>query len=434
MPSGDTTERTRRFGRRQDESAALQSAPRRALLTTLDQGNSSVSNFLVSVVAARFAGAKGLGAFTFAYAFWLLLAAVHHALVTDPMAIENDAAQPDATSRLQRGLAAELTLGLAATAMFVILGGILIVAGQSTFGVGLLAFAPWLVALEVQDYWRWVGFMQRRPGRALVNDTVFNGVFIVAVAVAYVAGLRSVPAVTAAWGCGALAGALFGLWQFSVRPSLRHGLATLRARPHLSRGLAGNWIVSWGNNEATALLVGLILGPVGLGEFNAAQTLVYGPTLVLVQAGGSIGLPEASAARAAHGWVGLRRIGRFVTAAGVLAVGLVGIVVLFFGRDLLKLVYGPSFAHYWIASDLFAVSVIISAVGLGAILVLKASRHTSQLFRVSVVSLVVSVVSICVLAEIDGVTGAAAAAVASSTIGLAFLLYYKRSANLSEAS
>src|ERR1700728_2453863 len=66
------------------------SGGRRAILTLTDQGFSSLSNFVVGVAIARGAGAAALGGFSVAYAGWLVLAAMHRALVTDPMAIEGD--------------------------------------------------------------------------------------------------------------------------------------------------------------------------------------------------------------------------------------------------------------------------------------------------------------------------------------------------------
>ncbi len=405
----------------------------RVALTTFDQGFSTASNFIVGVAAARLGGAKALGAFSFAYVFWLLLAAMHRSFVTDPMAIENDAWQPDVRKRQQKGLAAEIALGTAASGVVALLGGVLWFCGEHAFAVALFAFVPWLVPLVAQDYWRWVGFMQKRPGKALANDTVFNLTFAVVLVVLIVAHLHSVVAITASWGLGAVAGALFGLWQFSVRPTTRSGLATLRSRLHLSKWLGADAAMAWGAAQATALIAGVILGPVGLGHLRAAQTLVYGPTFVLLQAGGSIGLPEASSALANHGWSGLNRVARFVTAAGVLSIGCIGVVVVLFGSKLLSVIYGPQFAQYWMSSNLFALSVLITSFGLGAILILKASRRTRLLFGVTVFSLVVSLVMVSVLATLYGVTGAAAATVPSACLNIVGLLYFKRLARLDMA-
>ena len=88
--------------------------PVRFGLTAIDQCVSSLSNFAVGVGVARVAGVAGFGAYSLAYAGWLVVAAMHRSLITDPMSIENDVHQPDAARHVRIGLAAELTLGLGA--------------------------------------------------------------------------------------------------------------------------------------------------------------------------------------------------------------------------------------------------------------------------------------------------------------------------------
>jgi O-antigen/teichoic acid export membrane protein len=149
-----------------------------------------------------------------------------------------------------------------------------------------------------------------------------------------------------------------------------------------------------------------------------------------VQAGGSIGLPEASSALANHGCRGLRRVTRVVTAAGVLSIALVGLVVLVWGSKLLGLIYGPSFSQYWLAADLYALGAFISSFGIGAILVLKVTRHTRQWFIVSIVSLVSSLTATAVLAVAYGVTGAAAASIPSLGLSMIVLVMFGRRARL----
>src|SRR6185437_16418192 len=87
------------------------SARPRAGLTLADQGVSSLSNFAVGVVVARLSGPVGLGAFSLAYAAWLLLASMHRSLITDPMAIEGDVRQANPRDAIGRGAGSELILG-----------------------------------------------------------------------------------------------------------------------------------------------------------------------------------------------------------------------------------------------------------------------------------------------------------------------------------
>ncbi|HUI03339.1 MAG TPA: oligosaccharide flippase family protein [Acidimicrobiales bacterium] len=410
--------------RRPSVTAVAGPVGRRALLTLLDQGFSSISNFAVVVVVARIAGATGLGGFSFAYAGWLILAALHRSLITDPMMIEGDH-RSDVARGAARGLAAELVLGGAGAAFFAAAGAVLLLAGQHAFGIAMVALAPWLPVLVVQDYWRWAGFMQARPGSALVNDTVFNCVQGAAFGLLLVAHVHSVVVVIAAWGLGGAVGALAGLWQFRVTPSLAGGLALLRTRWSLSKWLAGTSLANWGSSQAYMLLAGAILGPASLGGLKAAQTLVTGPALVLIQAGGGIGTPEATRAYAEQGWTSLTRVARAVGGLSVVSLGLGTLVVAVWGRPLLSLIYGTHFAHLQLVAVLIGVSNVVRGLSVGPILVLKATRNTRYLFHAVVVTLVASVLSVAALAPLYGVNGAAASTIVASVFMAASYLWFQ---------
>ena len=105
--------------------------------------------------------------------------------------------------------------------------------------------------------------------------------------------------------------------------------------------------------------MGAILGPAGLGGLKAAQTLVAGPTGVLIIAGGSIGLPEATKAFKEKGWSGLSRVARLVTLSGFLSFLVGGGRDRFFGRSLLSAIYGPTFGHLELAALLMAIAYVV---------------------------------------------------------------------------
>ncbi|MGH9006694.1 MAG: hypothetical protein ACRDV6_03105 [Acidimicrobiales bacterium] len=403
-------------------------------LAATDQCVSSLSNFAVGVAVARLAGIAALGAYSLAYVLWLVVADVHRSLITDPMAIENDLHDPQAPRHVRIGLAAELSLGLAMALPFALGGAILLGTGQHAYGECLLALAPWLPVLLVQDYWRWVGFMKSRPGQALANDGVFGAVQTIAFLLLFFAGIRSSVLAVEAWGLGALAGACFGLVQHSVLPTLRGGVQRIRLRWSMSKWLVGESAATWGASQAYLILAGAMLGPAALGGLKAAQSLVSGPSLVLLQAGGSVGLPEAARALKERGWPGLRRVQRVITGAGLLSVGTIGLVVVLFGRQLLEFLYGHQFGRFGHIADVLALSVFLGTMSLGAILSLKTTRLTKFIFRRGAISLVVSVIATVVLVPFFGLAGAASAAVAraaTSSIGC-LTLHWRHSRRAAE--
>ena len=309
-------------------------AASRATVTMVDQCVASASNFSVAIVVARITGPAGLGAFALAYTVWILATTLHRAMITDPMAIMGDIRGKERDQYIRRGFAADVILGAMAACIIAALGTVFLAAGQHTFGIGLLSVAPWIVVLDLQDYWRWIGFMMGKPRKSLMNDLLFIAVQALAFGAVVVLGLHSVFAVVSAWGLGAAVAAAYGLRQFSVRPSIRGGIAFLWSRWPTSRWLASERGASWGALQLYLFVAGAILGPAALGGIKAAQGLVLGPTTLVLNAGGSFGLPEATRQLAERGWAGMIRVTRFVTTAGVSVSAVCAIAVLFAAPDL----------------------------------------------------------------------------------------------------
>ena len=270
--------------------------------------------------------------------------------------------------------------------------------------------------------------MIRRPGKTLTNDLVFDFVQALAFIAVILGGVHSAPLIIGSWGIGAVAGALLGFFQFSVRPSFRGALLFVRDRWQLIKWLSAVAIVGTGTGQATAVMGGALLGSAGLGGLNAAQTLVTGPAMVLIQATGSVGLPEASRALAQRGRSGLQRVSLIVMAAGIITTGASLAVILIWGKTLLRLIYGPQFGHFWLAADIVSLGLFINSFAIAPILVLKATKRAQPLFYSQVVSLAALVIPLPVLAVFYGVTGAADAILLSCVGTVVSLLAFQRSA------
>lgn len=401
---------------------------RRASITVADQAVSSSSNFALSAVVAHASGPAGLGTFSIAYAAWQLVAAMHRSLITDPMAIEGDARGAWARAGVRSGFGAELVLGLVGTVCLGAIGLAVGLAGWRSFSFGLLALAPWMPALLVQDYWRWVGFLTRRPGLSLANDIVFDCVQAGAFAAVLLSHDNSVWLLVGSWGLGAVAGMLYGMAQHRCFPSVTGGLRLLRQRWTIGRWIAGSSMVGAASSQGYAVVVAALLGPAALGGLNAARTMVSGPAGVLIQAGGSVGLPEASRAYSERGVGGLISVARRVTAAGLASFALMIGIVAIWGRPLLSLLYGPQFAHFWGIAVLIGIAYLLLGFTLGPILILKTLRLTRWLMLAQAVLLVVSVASTAALCLPFGVTGAAEASLVGFGSTAVLYIYLSRKA------
>ena len=392
-----------------------------------DQCVASISNFAVAIVVARISGPAGLGAFALAYAVWILMTLIHRALITVPMAITGDLRGDQKQEFIRRGFAADVMFGVMAACIIAAVGSALLVVGQHSFGIGMLAVAPWVLALNLQDYWRQMGFLLGNPRKSLMNDLLFNAVQALAFGAVFLAGLHSVFAVVSAWGVAAATAALYGLRQFSIRPSLRGGRSFLMSQWPTSRWLVSERATDWGAAQLYLIIAGALLGPAAFGGLKAAQSLVVGPALLVINAGGSFGLPEASRQLEERGWAGMARISRLVTGAGVLASSTCAIVVLIAAPTLLRLLYGPEFVAYAPSARIFSISLVFAAFSVGPILALTTTRRVRSLFAVMLAKLVFSVGAVCALTTAFGVTGAAGADLVTSVLTLTVMLAMRSS-------
>ena len=403
---------------------------RRAGLTAVDQGVASLSNFGVGAVVGHVTGPEGLGAFALAYTLWILLINLHRSLITDPMAILGDA-RADATEirdRLRTGLAAEVVLAAAASALLATGGAVLIDTGHVTFGDGLLAFAPWTLVLNVQDFWRWIGFLLGQPEKSLANDVVFNVVQGIGFAVILWCRWTSVFVVLAAWGLGGAVSALWGLRQFGVRPTLRNGVGLLRKRWSVSRWLVGASMVGWASSSVSSVVVASVLGASALGGLNAAGRLAWGPLALVMQAGTSFGLPEATRMLAEHGISGLRKVSAAISGLAAVVAAVSGIVILLAGRALLGVLYGNAFRQYSFEATLIAAAFLAASLALGPSLSLKALARVKVLFALQGGTAMLSLAATIMLASTWGVAGAAEATLITAVGSLGAVTMLLRSA------
>ena len=293
----------------------------RVVLTLADQVVSSASNFVLSAMVARLGGVSALGAFGVALLVWLAVVGINRALVSEPMTVTGG---PEIGVGEQReGMAASALVGLATAALLA--AGCLALAEGGVNVVGVLALAPWLPSLLVQDYCRAAAFRIRRPQVALASDVVFALVQVgCTVALAY-AGFVGVGAFLAAWGTGATAGAAVGMTMLGwARPGCRRGWSRLRRLWPRSRWFLAEFGTAFPGDQGYLFLLPALLGTAPFGLYRAASGLI-GPIVVVFLAAGNVGLPEAVRSLREGGAPGLRRFTIRLTAA------VVGVTVLYCG-------------------------------------------------------------------------------------------------------
>lgn len=244
-------------------------AGRRAGLVTIDQGISSASNLLLLIWAAHALSAADFGRFSLVLFAWAFTqSGVVRALVAATVVVHPE----DADERPRMVLGASVLLSLAAGLLCVVGGAVTWWAG-SEIGPPLVLVGLLMPLLGVQDAGRYMGVAESKPGRAIVLDTIWLVVMVVAFgAVIYGPGASLMWLVIAWAGSGALAGA----WVF-----VQHGVP--RARELSLDWLRERWHFSWrslvaSSSSAVVALVGssllaLVSGPLAVAAIRAALLL-----------------------------------------------------------------------------------------------------------------------------------------------------------------
>lgn len=390
---------------------------RGAAVTLADQLISSASNFALGVLIARSGGPAALGAFGIAFLVWLVVVGANRALVTEPMTVGGSADSGDA--QLREGLLASLLLGAGVTGLLGLAGTVMMFADFNT-AVAVLALAPWIPSLIVQDYCRLMAFRLQQPDWALTSDVVFTVVQGIVTTALILLRVGSVSTFLASWGIGATAGALVGMGLLCVRVTGRGGVAHLRALWPRSRWFLAEFSTNFLGNQGYLLLLPVLIGTAEFGVYRAGASLI-GPIMVIFIAGGNVALPECVRRLRQDDMRGLAaytpRLTAVVVAVTVLYCGVVAVLAV----PVLRLVYGEQFTGAGVITQLVAAAYILIAVGFGYGVAMKAAGQMRRLWALRAVSAAVSITGVIVLASAFGLTGAGLATVSAGvtyTVGL----------------
>lgn len=375
----------------------------RLALTVADNVCSSGSNFLVGIVVAREAGAAQFGVFSLAYVLSLVLIGANRALIAFPMMIESGG--PPRREVVARALSATLLVAGGLAALLAVVGLGAVAAGHRPEGTLLLTLAVWLPALALQDLWRFVAFARRRPGLAVQNDGTYLGVQCLVLFGLVATGRVSATTALGAWGIGAVAGAAVGFLQARIGPG-RGAISYLRDTFRQGRWMLADFSASWAVNYAYTLVVTATLGAAQVGILRAGVTIM-GPTHLVILAGDSYGLPEASRALDQGGPPALRRCAWRLTAGALVCVAGYAALVALFRRPLLEQFFRGEVEGAEAILVLSALTYCAQTIMFGPGIGFKAARRSEWLFCWRVGASVLTLTSVYLASRSYGMAGAA---------------------------
>ncbi|MGY1827532.1 hypothetical protein [Blastococcus sp. SYSU DS0541] len=377
-------------------------------LTVADQAISSASNMLLSVAIATGVSAAVFGEFALIYSiYWLLLGGTR-AAVLDPLLITQ--------RNVLKGAPVHLVAAVSATAV----GALGIPVGLLLLATPLdLAWAVFFLGLPVlllQDALRYVGFLEQRPGRAVLLDGVWLVVMVVATVLALTGAIAGTAAVLALWILGALLADVIGLVAFGIRREPVRLRARLKAMWPVSGPLLGDFALSSGSGQLTIFVLPLVAGTALLGQLKAAQ-VANGPLNITVAAASVICLPMVASAVEADARRALR-IGRMASLALAGVAVVYGTALVLLPESVGRALFGESWGSGWLVAAVSA-QMVLFGVTHGALLAMRGSRNTAAALRVRIAVAPIAVVLPVALTAVWGRNGLMAGLViAAATMSL----------------
>jgi O-antigen/teichoic acid export membrane protein len=255
-----------------------------------DQALSSLTNFVVGIYIARSLETKEFGAFSLAFATYVIALNASRGLATDPLVVRYSGAVVTSWRRaVAKSAGVAITVGLVVGACCVVVG--LLFAGSTR--AAFLALGITLPGLLLQDSWRFAFFSAGKGGQAFGNDLVWALSLLPLVAAVAATEQFGVFWFVMAWGGSATLAALVGGIQTRLVPRLSNVVGWLVQHRDLGpRYLAEN--LSWsGASQLRLYGLGWIAGVAAVGSLRAAE-LLLGPLNVLIMGIGLMAVPEAA--------------------------------------------------------------------------------------------------------------------------------------------
>lgn len=335
-----------------------------------DQATSSATNLLLTIAAARVLGVHSLGLVVIGFAVYLAALGFQRALISQPLVVSTAALPQEKREAGSRcAVVASLLLGAIVALLMVVVG----MAIGGSVGRGLLIFSPWIPFALLQDFWRSVLFRDSLGRSAAANDGLWLVVMLVALIPAWMLGADW--AIVAAWGLGALSGALLGfaqtrLWFVSPLVALRLWRRDLWP--------FGRWLfvgsIAYGvSSQANVFLIAALLGPAALGGLRAVET-VFAPLSLVLPAVSLPALPIMTRRLA----IGPNEGKRFAVQVSGLLAGITATYVILAGMGgdtLLRGVFGDSFVGFDSLILPIAIQQVVMATGGGFDLLLQGGKR-----------------------------------------------------------
>jgi len=359
------------------------SLARGSILSVVDQGICSLSNFITAILLARVVAPAQFGVYSLLFASLMVVSSIQIGLVTAPLRVFGvRATGQSADSYFKSQLVIQYCLGIG-LALFSIVTIMLFKSGSIelaiTFGICVFFY-------QLQEVGRIIQLTRFRLSVLLINDTVTHGTRVVLLLLLWRTGHLAVLTafLTIALSC-AIGAIVFHFGKSLGDRGSDPVLATLR-----SNWAYGRWILLEGVAHSASThfylyAIAVVLNSAAAGALNAVQTLLN-VLNVLHMGVMSFAIPVARQKLISHGHESWKR---WHWQVGVLLVSVTAVTVItlsVFAKPILGLIFTPFYSQYAYLVPILSIAYCLLAITT----VLSSAFRTANLPQVGVAAKVVS--------------------------------------------
>jgi polysaccharide biosynthesis transport protein len=252
------------------------SAQRVMILTIIDQGASSVSNFALAILVAHYSDASAIGVFAILTTTYVIAQGIVRSLTSDCLLTRSETDDTVMASFERGGYLAALAVSVVLGICLLLVSGLL----SSEFTIPLVIFAVSFPLMALQDFSRFIGISRQDPAYAIRLDVAWLVLFLAAYGALRSLDLVSLPWLFGAW-CGA--GGLVGLTTLRSHLARRgHQLLEFWVKSERAVGIrfAGQFMLVTSWSYFIVYLLVLVIALSAIGHFKLAQ-LSIGPITVM---------------------------------------------------------------------------------------------------------------------------------------------------------
>ncbi len=370
----------------------------------IDQATSSTANFVMNVLLARWLAPADYGSFSVSWSFCLVFAALHNAMILEPMSVVGPAEYGaglrgylQKVRKLNVGVVLALGVCAAATGVFYKTPQV-----RPVLFVLALCLPGYLLVLTR----RREQYVLDHPLRALQ----ISGAYAVAV-LGTLNLLHATSHLTAASGLACIGMALpvallAGIRRPDANESITAGMGPIaRAHWKYGRWLFASTLVAFGIPDLQTILLSVLVDLKSAGALRALMNFVL-PLAQLLTVLSIFCLPRLARQMKMHGaGRGLRQTIVFPLAMIVTALGYLA-VLLAFGPLLERLLYGGRMAEYLGFLPWLAAAALISSIGTGFSALLRAAQNSQHQLLAGVTGTATGVIAALLLLKTYGLEGA----------------------------